>query len=82
MMPMPSSLPIPVLGLTLVELVNVIHTCGDIRAEEVGLVGLRKTIAARLRLTHPLLSLKVSQLDREQLDALGDYLKGTREPPG
>jgi hypothetical protein len=81
MMPMPSSLPIPKLGLTFKDLVDVIQTCSLIRSERLELGGLRKTITTRLRLSNPVLSLKVSRLDSKQMDALYNYVQNAREAP-
>jgi hypothetical protein len=71
---MPASLPIPRLGLTFQELVDIVQACGGMRMEGRRPSTFRHTLAARLRPSHPLLSFKVGRLSLGQMDALCSYL--------
>jgi hypothetical protein len=65
------------LGLTLVELMELVRTCDAIEIEECTPPYLRDFIAKRLDADFPALAAKVRKFDDPQLDAICEYVKIT-----
>jgi hypothetical protein len=65
------------LGLTLVELMEVVRTCDSIEIEDCTPPYLRDFIAARVDGEFTALAGKIRRLDEEQVDAICEYIKIT-----
>jgi hypothetical protein len=72
---MPASLPISGFGLTFPEVVDIVQVCQGLRLGEWSPSSFRRTLTARLRISHPLLAFKIDRCDLGQMEQLCSYLK-------
>jgi hypothetical protein len=66
------------LGFSIVELLQLVRVCGSLKLDKCSASFLSDYLAGNLAATDPGLAVKVRRLDEDQLEALGDGLKGVK----
>jgi hypothetical protein len=66
------------LGFSIVELLQLVRTCGTLQLDKCSATFLSDYLAANLAASEPNLAVKVRRLDEDDLEALCDCLKGVK----